>query len=70
MANSDAADVIAKLARASYAAEFKALFGQGIFEPQAAFDRVTYALERYQREDNDFAPFSSSSTASAPAASR
>lgn len=60
MANSDAAAVIAKLAKASYAAEFKALFGQGIFDqPQAAFDRVTYALERYQREDPDFAPFSS-----------
>lgn len=60
MANSNAADVIAKLAKASYAAEFKAAFGQGIFDqPQAAFDRVTYALERYQREDPDFAPFSS-----------
>lgn len=60
MANNNAADVIAKLAKASYAAEFKAAFGQGIFDqPQAAFDRVTYALERYQREDPDFAPFSS-----------
>jgi cytochrome c peroxidase len=60
MANADAADVIAKLARASYAERFRQVFGAGIFSnPEAAFDRVAYALERYQIEDPDFAPFSS-----------
>jgi cytochrome c peroxidase len=36
------------------------VFGDGIFaNPQAAFDRALFALERYQVEDDDFAPFSS-----------
>lgn len=60
MANPDAASVIAKIAAAPYAAEFRAAFGQDILsDPVAAFDRVALALERYQKEDPDFAPFSS-----------
>ncbi|MBS0342679.1 MAG: c-type cytochrome [Proteobacteria bacterium] len=60
MANADVADVIAKVAAASYAAEFKALFGADIFaNPDTAFDRVVFALERYQRESEEFAPFTS-----------
>jgi cytochrome c peroxidase len=60
MANTDVAAVITRLAAASYASEFKALFGQGIFnDPDAAFDRVALALQAYQKEDPDFAPFSS-----------
>jgi cytochrome c peroxidase len=48
------------LAAATYAADFKALFGQAIFsDPQAAFERVALALQAYQKEDADFAPFSS-----------
>jgi cytochrome c peroxidase len=60
MANADAAAVIDKLSRSAYAERFKQVFGANIFnDPQTAFDRVAYALERYQIEDNDFAPFSS-----------
>ncbi|NUT17406.1 MAG: c-type cytochrome [Cupriavidus sp.] len=60
MANADVADVIAKVAAAAYAAQFKALFGADIFaDPHAAFDRVLFALERYQRESEEFAPFTS-----------
>jgi len=60
MANASVADVIAKLQSASYANQFKSVFGADIFNnPSAAFDRMAYALERYQIEDADFAPFSS-----------
>ena len=60
MANADAAAVVAKLAQASYAADFKQVFGAGIFDtPDAAFDRMTLALQQYQREDLEFRPFSS-----------
>lgn len=60
MANADVVTVIAKLASATYANEFKALYGQAIFnDPDAAFDRVALALQAYQKEDAEFAPFSS-----------
>ncbi len=60
MANSDAASVIGKLSNAAYADQFKKVFGANIFnDPNTAFERVAYALERYQIEDSDFAPFSS-----------
>ena len=60
MANASPQDVIAKIQLASYANTFKQVFGADIFnDPDAAFDRVGYALERYQIEDKDFAPFSS-----------
>jgi cytochrome c peroxidase len=60
MANPDVASVVAKLAAAPYAAQFRQVFGDQIFtQPDAAFDRATFALQRYQQEDPDFAPFSS-----------
>lgn len=60
MANPDVASVVTKLSKAPYAAAFKATFGADIFDnPIVAFDRMVLALERYQREDADFAPFSS-----------
>jgi cytochrome c peroxidase len=60
MANASAGDVIARLAQATYAPRFRQVFGAGILDdPEAAFDRLAYALERYQIEDRDFAPFSS-----------
>jgi cytochrome c peroxidase len=60
MANTDEAAVIAKLANASYADQFKKVFGADILSnPAAAFDRMAFALERYQIEDADFAPFNS-----------
>nr|WP_295785643.1 cytochrome c peroxidase [Rhodoferax sp.] len=60
MANPDVASVVTKLSKAPYAAAFKATFGADIFNnPIVAFDRMVLALERYQREDADFAAFSS-----------
>ena len=60
MANGSASDVIDKLSQTRYAEQFKKVFGANIFtDPNAAFDRVAYALERYQIEDPDFAPFTS-----------
>jgi cytochrome c peroxidase len=60
MANADVAAVITRLASAAYANEFKALFGQDIFiDPNAAFDRVALALQAFQKEASEFAPFSS-----------
>jgi cytochrome c peroxidase len=60
MANGSKAEVMAKLAQASYAPAFKALFGAGFFDDvDSAFQRVTLALQAYQKEDTDFAPFSS-----------
>ncbi len=44
MANTAAADVSDKLSRATYAADFKAMFGNDVFDqPEVAFDR---ALDR------------------------
>src|SRR5882672_1428215 len=49
MANTDAADVVAKLARAPYAEEFKRVYGADILtRPADAFDRMALALQRYQ----------------------
>jgi cytochrome c peroxidase len=60
MANPDIASLVARLAAAPYAAQFRQVFGDAIFTtPDAAFDRMTFALERYQLEDPAFAPFSS-----------
>jgi cytochrome c peroxidase len=60
MANSDAADVVAKLARASYAQQFMRVYGGDTFSrPTDAFDRMALALQRYQLEDVEFRPFSS-----------
>ena len=60
MANADVATVVSKIAAAPYAEEFKRVFGADIFsDPATAFDRVVFALEHYQIEDPDFAPFSS-----------
>jgi cytochrome c peroxidase len=60
MANNSAAEVVSKLSQTSYADQFKKVFGADIFnDPNAAFERVAFALERYQIEDADFAPFTS-----------
>jgi cytochrome c peroxidase len=60
MANTDKSDVVGKLQRASYAAQFKAVFGDTIFnDADAAFARMTFALQRYQLEDADFHPYDS-----------
>ena len=61
MANASAADVALKLSQASYAAEFRAAFGDQIFTtPDVAFERALFALQKYQQEDlAEFAPFTS-----------
>jgi cytochrome c peroxidase len=61
MANAAAADVVNKLSRAAYAAEFRAAFGEQIFStPDVAFERALFALQKYQQEDlAEFAPFTS-----------
>jgi cytochrome c peroxidase len=61
MANASAADVVSKLSRASYAADFRALFGEDIFNtPDAAFDHALLALQKYQQEETaEFAPYTS-----------
>jgi cytochrome c peroxidase len=60
MANASKADVVAKLARAAYADEFKRVYGADIFSrPDDAFDRITLSLQQYQKEDTAFRPFSS-----------
>ena len=60
MANTSVADVVDKLSRADYAAEFKAVFGADIFtRPTDAMARMALALARYQTEDPDFRAFSS-----------
>lgn len=62
MANASIAVVIAKLRNASYANQFKQVFGSNILDvgnESSAYERVAYALERYQFEDSDFAPFNS-----------
>jgi cytochrome c peroxidase len=61
MANASVADVVDKLSRAAYAAEFRAAFGAQIFStPDAAFERALFALQKYQQEDlAEFAPYTS-----------
>ena len=60
MANTDKADVVSKLSRASYATEFKQLYGSNVFsDVEAAYQRITLALQQYQKEDSEFRGFTS-----------
>ena len=61
MANASAADVASKLSRASYAAEFRRLYGAEIFaDSEQALQRALRAIQQYEREaTNEFAPFTS-----------
>lgn len=60
MANPNAAAVVAKLANATYAEEFKQVFGANILhDTAAAYERMALALQTFQKEDAQFAPFSS-----------
>jgi cytochrome c peroxidase len=60
MANESASAVIEKIKEATYADEFRSVFGAGILDsPDQAFDRVRFALARYQLEDDEFHPFDS-----------
>lgn len=61
MANTSVADVVDKLSRATYAAEFRGVFGKEIFAtPEQAFKHALFALQKYQQEDTaQFAPYTS-----------
>ncbi len=60
MANASVEDLIARLARASYAAEFQKEFGADIFKtPAEALQRMQLALQAYQLADAEFRPYTS-----------
>lgn len=60
MANAREADVLCKLARASYAGVFRQVFGDRIFEdPARAYASAMSALAQFQLEDPSFHPFTS-----------
>jgi cytochrome c peroxidase len=60
MANRDAAAVVAKLAHAPYAARFKQVFGETVFDsPEVALRQAMSAVERYELEEPDFHPYTS-----------
>lgn len=54
------AAVVERLRAAPYAGEFERVFGAGILaDVERAYERMTFALAQYQREDAEFAAFSS-----------
>ncbi len=60
MANGDKATVVAKIARAAWANDFRALYGANVFnDVDRAFNKLTDALARYQREDAEFNAYTS-----------
>jgi cytochrome c peroxidase len=60
MANPDRASVVAKVARTTYAAELRRLYGKAVFaDTTHAFAAITEALEFYQQTPAVFSPFSS-----------
>lgn len=60
MANESRAAVAAKLARAAYANDFRAAFGQNVFDdPERAFAAAMRALERFELDDPSFHRFDS-----------
>lgn len=60
MAMPSKASVVERLRQASYAGLFEAVFGAGVFnDVDRAYERMTFALAQYQREDEEFAAFTS-----------
>jgi cytochrome c peroxidase len=60
MANGSKEAVITKLKQASYAAQFRQVFGAAIFDnAEQAFSRVQFALQQFEKEDPRFHPFDS-----------
>lgn len=60
MANADQAAVVAKLAATNYAEEFRTAYGDAIFSDVAgAYQRMTLAIQAYEREDVEFNAYSS-----------
>ena len=60
MANRDANAVVAKVAAANYAGQFRASFGAQLFDDSAgAFKAVVMALEAFQQAASEFYPYTS-----------
>jgi cytochrome c peroxidase len=60
MANQTRGEVVGKLQRATYAEDFRQLFGARIFDdPEQAFGQAMLAIERFELEDPSFHPYSS-----------
>jgi cytochrome c peroxidase len=60
MANTSAEAVVASVRRGSYAAQFRAAFGDRVFDDEAlAFKAVLMALETFQQSPAEFYPYSS-----------
>jgi cytochrome c peroxidase len=60
MANADKAAVVAKLGAAPYAADFRRLYGDDIFsDVEGAYQRMSLAVQQYEREDTEFNAYSS-----------
>lgn len=60
MANASTGDVVNRLKQTSYAKEFSQVFGSSALDnPDTALDRMTFALQQYQKEDPDFHPYDS-----------
>lgn len=60
MANKNAGDVTAALRRAAYADDFRAVFGDQVFDhPDDAFDAAAEALGTFEQSAADFYPYSS-----------
>jgi len=60
MANTSADAVVARVQRASYAAQFRETFGDSVFDDRAlAFKAVLMALETFQQSPTAFYPYSS-----------
>ena len=60
MANASPAEVVKKLGRSPYAAQFRATFGADIFkDPERAFAAALTALDAFENTPAEFFPFSS-----------
>jgi cytochrome c peroxidase len=60
MANRGPDDVVAKVQRAPYAAQFRQAFGDGVFKDKSlAFKGILMSLETFQQSPEDFYPYSS-----------
>jgi cytochrome c peroxidase len=60
MANAGKTSVVAKLQLATYADQFRQVYGAAIFSnPDNAFDRILFSLQQYQKEDRGFHPYDS-----------
>lgn len=60
MGNPDHASVVTKLAAAAYAADFKTVYGAAIFnDVEGAYQRMTLAIQAYEREDSEFNSYTS-----------